>query len=101
MFGGLSPIERRRLRRQADGRTPAETARAYLDGELGTARREPKPRPVAPTVDDDTKAAIVELYRAGMTQVELAERYGRAQSLISRIVVAAGVSRGRPYFVAS
>ena len=41
VFGGLTPLERRELRDLADGLTAAETARAFLAGELGTVRRDP------------------------------------------------------------
>ena len=99
IFGGLVAVGRRGLRVQAGDRSAAEPAQAFLDGELGSVRV-PRPRPLAPSIDDDSKAAIIALYRAGTSQQELARRCGPAQSLIFKVFVAAGASRERPQFVA-
>jgi hypothetical protein len=43
-------------------------------------RREPKPRPIAPTVDDADRAAIVEDYQAGPARdwhISDGNRFGR------------------------
>jgi len=54
IFGGLVAVGRRGLRVQAGDRSAAEPAQAFLDGELGSVRV-PRPRPLAPSIDDDSK----------------------------------------------
>lgn len=99
VFGGLSPNQRRHLRRRAEGRTPARTARAYLAGEIVlpgkvAARRNRK-------LDQAASAEVMAAYRAGATHLELAHRYGCSPSVIGRVLdAAAGRHAVRPMVVA-